>query len=108
MATTNGTLIGTEQQLGGTGVNIPTRAGVVEHTLPFTTVLPTDAQLTSGNFNYRLRVRCSNASTYELYSIKAPVTHEVAAQIDVKLVEERDCELLLYLPPYSPDFNPIE
>jgi hypothetical protein len=56
MATTNGTLIGTEQQLGGTGVNIPTRAGVVEHTLPFTTVLPTYAQLTSGNFNYRLRV----------------------------------------------------
>ncbi len=24
-----------------------------------------------------------------------------------ELVEERDCELL-YLPPYSPDFNPIE
>jgi transposase len=24
-----------------------------------------------------------------------------------KLIEERDCELI-YLPPYSPDFNPIE
>ena len=24
-----------------------------------------------------------------------------------ELIEERDCELL-YLPPYSPDFNPIE
>jgi len=66
MATTNGTLIGTEQQLGGTGVNIPTAAGGVEHTLTFTTGLPTYAQLTSGNFGYRLRVRRSNASTYEL------------------------------------------
>jgi transposase len=25
-----------------------------------------------------------------------------------KLIEERNCELLVYLPPYSPDLNPIE
>ncbi len=25
-----------------------------------------------------------------------------------ELIEERGCELLLYLPPYSPDLNPIE
>ena len=25
-----------------------------------------------------------------------------------ELLEERGCELLLYLPPYSPDLNPIE
>jgi len=25
-----------------------------------------------------------------------------------KLIEERNCALLVYLPPYSPDLNPIE
>jgi transposase len=25
-----------------------------------------------------------------------------------EMIEERVCQLLLYLPPYSPDFNPIE
>jgi putative transposase len=25
-----------------------------------------------------------------------------------ELIQERGCELLLYVPPYSPDLNPIE
>lgn len=77
LGTVNGTLLGTELQVNGTGNTIPNTAGGATHTLNFTTSLPTRAQLVTGTFGVRLRMTRSNTSTYELYSIKVTVTYDV-------------------------------
>jgi hypothetical protein len=55
------------------------------HTVNAFSALPTRAQLVSGTFGVRLRVRRSNTSTYNLYSVKATVSYTVPSTVNTKV-----------------------
>lgn len=73
LAAANNSLIGTEYQVDG-GAALPTTVGDFGGNATWST-LPTRAQLVTGTFGIRTRLRRSNTVTAEMYSIKVTVTY---------------------------------
>ena len=73
MATANGSVLGNEYQVDG-GTAIPTTVGDFGGNATWDT-MPTRAQLVTGTFGIRTRIRRSNTVTCEMYSIKVTVTY---------------------------------
>jgi hypothetical protein len=73
MATANGSVLGNEYQVDG-GTAIPTTVGDFGGNATWDT-LPTRAQLVTGTFGIRTRLRRTNTVTAEMYSIKVTVTY---------------------------------
>jgi hypothetical protein len=86
LATVNGTLLGTEQAVNA-GAAIPTTAGGVLYSNAHSGTMPTRAELVTGTFGVRTRMRRSNTVTAELYAIKVTVTYSrtVNTQADVAM-----------------------
>ncbi len=75
LGSANGSYIGTEYQVDG-GTTLSTTVNDYGMNAVWD-VLPTRAQLASGTFGAKLRMRRSNTVSAELYTLKATVTYEV-------------------------------